>query len=49
MDYLPVRGMEMKIKINFIRFIGNALAIIMAYQLWGWKGCWFTIGLILSK
>lgn len=28
---------------------GPALALTMAYMLWGWKGLLFTLGLLLAK
>lgn len=29
--------------------IGPALALSMAYLMWGWKGLLFTLGLLLAK
>lgn len=37
------------IHINLIGLLANILALTMAYQMWGWKGCLFTVGLLLSN
>ena len=32
-----------------IAITGPALALSMAYLMWGWKGALFTLGLLLAK
>lgn len=39
----------MRVRINLVRLVGNSLALSMAYSIWGWKGCLFTLGLILGS
>ena len=29
--------------------VGKILALVMAYQIWGIKGCLFTLGLLMAK
>lgn len=37
------------ISIPIGKILGNTLALVMAYQIWGWKGCLFTLGLVLGS
>jgi hypothetical protein len=38
---------QSKITIFPIKFLGSILALTMSYQMWGWKGCLFVLGLLL--
>jgi hypothetical protein len=38
-----------EVKVNFLGFIGEWMALIYSYKMWGKMGLLFTIGLLLAN
>lgn len=49
MNFYVKKAGNVVVSIPVGRIVGNILALTMAYQLWGWKGVLFTLGLVLGR